>query len=160
MHRLSYIYFIASLLIIACGEPAAKPPVISKPLNAYNIKTDIRFGRTFYSIYLNNTGYGYVVKGQGSPYTELFLRIDTAEMSKAFKIDSLYAVFQGLQALKRKPQLQTANTTDSAHVEIYYDGRKIYDDYTMSVKFWIVFRPMLTDLPEGFNPFIEGAFDN
>lgn len=47
-----------------------------------------------------------------------------------------------------------SNTVDAARIETYYDGKKVYDAYGFNRKRMLLFRPIMAELPKGFNPFL------
>jgi hypothetical protein len=137
---ISYSFF----LFFACKEK-------DKDEKLYNVQTDIRLGSKFYSIYLNEEGKAYVIKGNGSYYTDT-LKILSADTSNVFKLDSIKLFFENLNRIKANPIIGP-NRVDAPRVEIYYDNQKIYDDYKWDEVLWDLFKPIMEQIPQGFNPF-------
>jgi hypothetical protein len=127
----------------------------SSPTNPYNARIEFRFGTKFYSMYLCKWGTAYVVKGKGTNYTSPFAII-SSDTSKVFKIDSLNVAYNFFDKLKTKPIIDTSGTTDAPRIEIYYEDKKVYDSFKWNSEIWDLFRPMLTKLPQGYNPFLGG----
>jgi hypothetical protein len=117
----------------------------------YDVKADIRFGSKFYSIYLSPKGIGYVIKGRGSRYSKP-LEIASSDTSQIFKLDSIGLSYKALDKLRIKPTIDSS-FQDSPRAEIYYNNKKIYDTYRWDTEFWNVFRPIMEQIPRGFNPF-------
>lgn len=120
-------------------------------IKSYNFQADIRLGNKFYSIYLNEDGEGYVIKGSGSYYTDT-LKIKSSDTSNVFKIDSVKVFFENLNKIKAHP-IVGVNRVDAPRVEIYYNHQKVYDAYKWDETFWKLFRPIMEQIPRGFNPF-------
>lgn len=117
----------------------------------YNVRTDIRFGTKFYSIFINEQGQAYVIKGVDSYYRDT-LKIESSDTSKIFKLDSAKVFFDSLNKIKVHP-IVGAFYDDAPRVEIYYDHQKIYDAYSWDETFWVLFRPIMEQIPKGYNPF-------
>lgn len=117
------------------------------------VKIDFRFGDRYMSIYINNRAGAYVVKGKGSVFTEPFKQVFSADTSKIFRWRYITSFYTRIKKLYNKPWSAPDNTGDSERVEIYYRGKKIYNDYGLSEQFWNMFRPMMLHLPHKFNPF-------
>ena len=117
----------------------------------YIVRSDIRFGSRFYSINISEDGTAYAVKGSGSNYTES-LNILSSDTSNAFKLDSAKSFFEKLNRIKDNPIIE-ASQFDAPRVEIYYDQKKVYDTYKWDEKFWDLFKPIMEQIPSGFNPF-------
>ncbi len=120
--------------------------------NSYDVRSDIRLGNKFYSIFLNENGEGYVIKGKGSYYTDT-LKIESSDTSNVFKLDSAKVFFEVLNRIKTNPIFKKNRTGTAPRAEIYYDQQKVYDGYTWDEKFWDLFRPIMYQIPNGFNPF-------
>jgi len=118
----------------------------------YNVRTDIRLGNKFYSIYVNEEGSAYVVKGAGSYYTDT-LKIKSSDTSEVFKLDSISLFFETLNKIKANPIFRANRTSTAPRAEMYYDHQKIYDAYAWDETFWDLFRPIMEQIPKGFNPF-------
>jgi hypothetical protein len=58
----SYLLFFG-IIFIGCKEKKNEK-------NLYSVRTDIRLGSKFYSIYFNEIGDAYAIKGNCSYYTE------------------------------------------------------------------------------------------
>lgn len=143
MKKLLYaLFFFATIL--SCKERN----VDEKP---YNVRSDIRFGSKFFSIYVSEDGAAYVIKGRGSHYTEP-LKVESSDTSNVFKLDSVKLFFENLNHIKDNPIIG-ANRLDAPRVEIYYDQKKVYDAYKWDEKFWNLFKPIMEQIPSGFNPF-------
>jgi hypothetical protein len=118
----------------------------------YNVRTDFRMGSKFYSIWMNENGKAYAIKGEGSFYTEP-LKILTSDTSEVFKMDSVKQFYGSLEKMKKQPIIGS-NYMGAPRVEIYCDGQQIYDSYRWNEAFWDLFRPIMHQIPKGFNPFL------
>ncbi|NSL85334.1 hypothetical protein ECE50_000725 [Chitinophaga sp. Mgbs1] len=118
----------------------------------YDVHTDVRLGQRFYSIFLHKDGFGYVVKGIGSYYTEP-LRIDSSVSSNIFRVDSIKGLIHILSKLNIDSTIKRPMGT-IPRVEIYYKNKKVYDAYRWDQSVWNGLRPIISQLPHGFNPFL------
>jgi hypothetical protein len=139
---LSILLFFATILSCKERSPDDK---------SYNARSDIRFGSRFFSIYISEGGTAYVIKGKGSSYTEP-LKIESSDTSNIFKLDSVKLFFEKLNRIKDNPIIG-ANRLDAPRVEIYYNQKKVYDAYKWDENFWDIFKPIMEQIPSGFNPF-------
>lgn len=117
----------------------------------YNVRVDFRLSGKFYSIMMNESGRSYAIKGLGS-YYEDSLKIAQSDTSEIFKLDSAAQFFINLDKIKKDPVIGS-NYMGAPRVEIYYDRSKIYDSYRWDEDFWDLFRPIMHQIPKGFNPF-------
>jgi hypothetical protein len=120
----------------------------------YQVRTDVRLGSKFYCIYVNEAGKTYVVKGTGSNYTEQFKKIITSDTSKIFRSDDMKVFFYKVKNMQSNPVIIPSNITDAARIEIYFKSKKVYDSYGFDKGFMDLFRPIMGQLPNGFNPFL------
>jgi len=134
------------VLLFACQQR-------NSPEKVYDVEADIRRGYKFYSIHLNEDGEGYIIKGNCSYYQEPF-KISSSDTSPVFKLDSSVVFFQNLNRIKNHP-IFGLSRTDAARTEIYYNYQKVYDSYSWDETFWDLFRPIMEQLPKGFDPFRE-----
>jgi len=154
--RHKYFYINILLLSIfhfwACVGHANK-------MHEYKTRVDFRFGNRFYSFCSKESGDSYVIKGKSSEYNDSFV-IFSADTSRIFRIDPSKVYFGKLTVLSKKP-LVVDHHSDAPRVEIYYDGKKIYDSHRWDEEFWDIFRPVMSQLPKGFNPFLidENPFE-
>lgn len=137
----SLIFFT---LLSSCKEGSVRS-------DRYDVRSDIRLGSKFYSLYTSKDGKAYAVKGTGSYYTEP-LKVKTSDTSEVFKIDSANVFYHHLNRIKESPIIG-ANRLDAPRVEIYYNEKKIYDAYKWDETFWDLFKPIMRQIPKGFNPF-------
>ncbi len=138
-------YFLLPFFLISCKG-------IKRNVNSYDSRTDIRMGSKFYSICLNETGEGYVIKGNCSYFTEPFI-IESSDTSRFIKLDSANSFFKELNRIKVAPIIKDIRM-GAPRVEIYYDNKKIYDAYKWDEEFWDIFRSIMEQLPENYNPFL------
>ena len=117
----------------------------------YTVRNDIRWGRSFFSIFIQEDGRAYVVKGTGTFYTDS-LKIISADTSAVFTLDSSKVYFRELNNIKSNPIIDSSRS-DAPRIEIYYHQKKIYDSYFWGEPFWKMFRPIMGQLPKGFSPF-------
>jgi len=138
---------IALTLCISCKD---------RSVNAIGFasKTDIRSANKYVSIYIDRDGRCQVIKGNGSSYFQE-LRALSADSSEIFIIDSPGIFFRTLDTMSKRP-FTDSTRTDSPRIEIYYEGKKIYDAFKSNEDFWSLFRSVMTKLPEGYNPFRAG----
>lgn len=145
MTKLFYISFFSFTLFSCKAQTNNKVQ--------YDVRSDIRLSTKFYSIYLNKEGQACVIKGNGSYYTDTLI-IVTSDTSNVFKIDSVNLFFEKLNKIKANPIIGE-NRLHAPRVEIYYDHQKVYDAYRWDETFWGLFRPIMEQIPKGFNPFRE-----
>ena len=138
------IFVCLSIIISSCGTTKR---------DNYPIRVDIRYGYKFFSLRANALGEAYVIKGKGSYFTEL-LKIANSDTSLIFKLDSIESFSKEIAHLRNNPNIREHVNTDSPRGEIYYENYKILDEAQTSGKFIDVFRPIITQLPSGFNPFL------
>jgi hypothetical protein len=119
---------------------------------SYNVRADVRFGTKFYSIFLNEQGKAYAIKGVGSDYTDTF-NVKSSDTSRVFKLDSTKIFLMNLDKIKSHPIIEGVSQPDAPRVEIYFDQQKIYDVYKWDGTFWGLFRPIMEQIPKGYNPF-------
>jgi hypothetical protein len=122
----------------------------------YNVRTDIRLGTAFHSIFVSEKGPCYVIKGIGTDMYHPFyvLSSDTSSIVH-LNLQKAEAFFKEIGQFKRKPLIVGITKTDAPRVEIYYDGKKIYDANSWNERFFDLFKPIIPQLPEGYNPFIS-----
>ena len=144
MTKIFYISFF-SFLLFSCKAQTNR--------EQYKVRADIRLSTKFYSIYMNEEGQAYVIKGNSSYYTDT-LKIESSDTSNVFKIDSVKVFFENLNKIKANPIIGVKRV-DAPRVEIFYDHQKIYDAYRWDETFWNLFRPIMEEIPKGFNPFRE-----
>ena len=124
----------------------------------YDIHADIRLGKRFYSIYLDKSGDGYAVKGTGSFYTTPLV-IENSITSGAFKADSIMGLLHILTRLTFDSTIKKSPKGTFPRLEIYYKGAKVYDDtYPRDPSVWDGLRPIIPQLPRGFNPFLTDDY--
>jgi hypothetical protein len=78
MKFINVLFFV--FVLHACNEKNAD-------IGSYNVRSDIRLGTKFYSIYMKDDGLSYVIKGVGTYYTDS-LKVVSSVTSKFFKLDS------------------------------------------------------------------------
>jgi hypothetical protein len=142
------IRFVCILLLLAIISCKGKTNN-GKP---YNVRSDIRLGTKFYSIFLNREGRAYVIKGKGSYYTDT-LKIEASDTSSTFKLDSVKIFFESLNKIRTHPIFKMNRTGTAPRAEVYYEGKKVYDAYEWDETFWDLFRPIMEQIPQGYNPF-------
>ncbi len=118
----------------------------------YNIRADIVFGYKFYSIFVGNNGNAYVIRGKDSGYPESF-KVISSDTSRVFKLKHIGVFYRYVAKFKAKPLINHSLVTDSPQVTIYYKGKMIYNG-PESGMFWDMFRPVMLQLPKGYNPFL------
>lgn len=137
------LFFIVSF--VGCKEKVDKKSL-------FNVQADIRLGSKFYSIYFNELGNAYVVKGDGTYYTEP-LKVESSDTSKTFKLDSAKRFFEILNEVKANPVKKGNRVGSAQRGEVYYNHQKIYDSYAWDETFWGLFAPIMEQIPKGYNPF-------
>ena len=143
------IILLSVLIIVSCGEKKD----LSK---AYDIQFNVRYGTRFYSIFANEDGMAVAIKGKGSYHTDPF-KIDVSDTSQIFRIDSIKLFLKAIDTFKTKPVVGKEKP-HSPRVEIFNHQTKIYDAYNWNENFWDLFRPIMKQIPSGFNQFL--ASDN
>jgi len=118
---------------------------------SYDIRSDIRFGKKFFSICISEDGTAYAIKGVGSHYLEP-LKVESSDTSKIFKLDSIEVFLKNLDHMKDNPIIKPFRL-DSPRGEVYYKQKKVYDDYKWDDFFWNLFNPIMRQIPAEFNPF-------
>lgn len=145
--NLMKIFLLLSFAIfMSCKGKQARADML------YNVRADFRMGSKFYSIWMNENGKAYAIKGEGSFYTEP-LKILTSDTSEVFRMDSVGQFYKNLETVRKKP-ITGSNYMGAPRVEIYYDGQQIYDSYRWNEAFWDLFRPIMHQIPKKFNPFL------
>lgn len=119
----------------------------------YSVRADIRLHDKFYSIYLNEKGNSFVVKGIGTNYMDK-LAVKAADTSHEFKIDSINLFFQELNYFKTKPFYGKNHRGNAQKAEVYYNQTKVFEGYAWDEAFWKLFRPIMEQLPKNYNPFL------
>lgn len=133
-------------IFVSCTDGDGKNELL------YNVRTDFRQGSRFYSICISESGKAYAIKGDGSFYTEP-LKILKSDTSENFKLDSAKQFYESLDKIRKEP-ITGSNYMGAPRVEVYYDGKKFYDTYRWNEAFWDLFRPIMHQIPNGFNPFL------
>lgn len=117
-----------------------------------DVRLDVRLGKKFYSIYVSKEGDGYGVRGIGSYFVEPLV-VEKSDTSKFFRLDSAKLFFDNLEKYERQPFVG-AKVQDAPRIEIYYLQKKIYDSYRWGADFWDLVRPIMYQIPKGYNPFL------
>lgn len=136
------IYFV--LYCFSCISP-------SKNEQINEARVDIRFDTKFYSILLSKNNKAYVIKGSGTDYRDSLVILNS-DTSLRFKIDSVKTFFIKLDSLRLLKPIGV-DQLDAPRIEIYYYKEKIFDTYRWDENFFNLIRPIMTQLPSGFNPF-------
>lgn len=147
-----YLILVCVAVMISGCKATNKEP--------YVIKIDFRFGYKFFSVRINEKGRAYVLKGKGNFFTYP-MKIVQADTSRIFTLDSIKSLNRNISKLKQKPAFSTHVNTDSPRAEVYYLNQKIMDNSQISSEFIDLIKPIITQLPRGFNPFFgdEDPFD-
>ena len=143
-----YIYAltmaIAVLHFYQCQEPVNNG-------KSYSARVDFRFGSKFYSLCASDSRLCYAIRGTATDYLSPF-KIISSDTSNPFKLDSARTFFRRIDELKHETFAVYRNG-DAPRVEIYSDGKKIYDSGAWDAKFWNIFRPIMGSIPKGLIPF-------
>lgn len=140
-----FVFIVCLLFTLACEQNNSKN-------KEYDVRADIRLGTAFYSIFVNEQGFAYVIRGSGTDYNEQ-LEVKSSDTSAIVRLDSVRVFYRQLNELKKQPHIFGITVLDAPRVEVYYDSDKIYDSNSWNAKFWDLFRPIATQLPKGYNPF-------
>jgi hypothetical protein len=124
----------------------------AKEKKQYSVRCDIKLGTLLYSIFLNEEGAAYVVKRESSSYTDT-LNIKSSDTSNVFKFDSVKLFFATLNKIKASPIFKASRTGTAPRAEVYFSNKKIYDSYAWDETYWDLFKPIMEQIPKGFNPF-------
>jgi hypothetical protein len=54
---------------------------------------------------------------------------------------------------------ENRGTGTAQRAEVYFNHQKIYDGYAWDETFWDLFRPIMKQIPEGYDPFRANAFE-
>jgi len=65
---------------------------------------------------MNESGRAFVVKGHGCDYRQPFTKIDSADTSAIFHLDSTKNLYTKLQKLETNPVIRTRATTDAPRI--------------------------------------------
>ena len=146
------IVFLTLVVLLSCKQHESDPP--------YTVRTDIRLGNKFYSVFVNQDGNAYVIKGRGTVYTES-LTVANADTSKRFRSDAMKIFFNKVRSMKEHPIINMPDITDASRIEIYCDTKKVLDSYGLRKPYMDLFIPIMGKLPKGYNPFFanEHPFD-
>jgi hypothetical protein len=150
MVKMRLLIIVIGLLYFSCNY--------SKP--SYDARMDVRFSGKFFSIFFNQYGKAYVVKGIDVDGSGV-LKPSHSDTSIVFNSDSIKYSYKALSLIKSKPVIAFKSIGDSPRIEIYHNKKKIYDANTWDESFLTVFRPIMKELPKGYNPFniSEKPFD-
>jgi hypothetical protein len=118
---------------------------------SFNVRSDIRFGGRFFSIFIKENGTAYAIKGSSTFYTEP-LKVLSSDTSNIFKLDSVELFFEKLNRIKNNPMIGAIHL-DAPRVELYYNQKKVYDTFRWDEIFWDLFKPIMKQIPSGYNPF-------
>jgi len=140
------IFATMLVFFFQCQESAKKEDV-------YTTRVDFRFGNKFYSLLASDSGLCYAIRGIGTDYLSSF-KIISSDTSELFRLDSARAFLTHVNELK-KGTLKVYHNGDAPRVEIYSDGKKVYDSGAWDAQFWSMFRPIAGQIPPKYNPFLE-----
>ncbi len=126
----------------------------NESFSKYNVRIDARFGYKSYSIFINEKGSMYVIKGKSSYFTQK-LQYKSYAKSTLTAIKDAHEFYQKLETLNTHRVISSKVNTDAIRVELYYHGQKIYDD-SPDAKFWKLFNQITPKLPDGYCPFCPG----
>ena len=89
------------------------------------------------------------------------LIVRSADTSGIFKLDSIDKYYFQIKKIENKPKIDSSDP-GSPRIEIYYKHIMIVDSYNWDESFWDIARPIMYQLPDGFNPFRsdEMPFEN
>lgn len=118
-----------------------------------NVRVDIRWGSKFCSLLIAESGDAYAIKGTEVRQDSL-LAVISSDTSKSFKLDSVKVFFENLDAIRINPVIMDDRSSDSPTAQIYFNDIKIYNARRWDSRFWDVFRPIMEQIPEKFNPFL------
>jgi len=148
MQRSTDCFFIVlfCILLSECNQQTKQNKT------CYSTRTEVTWSDRFCTLYIDEDGRAQVIKGH---YTDLYLMsLTITDTSKVFKLDSVKQFYKTLQVLASKHYID-ATSADSPTFRIYRNGALLYCDYGIRAEFWDVFRPILVEIPNGYNPFIQ-----
>ena len=144
-----HTFIFSGLLAVMLGTACSSRP---KATMIHHLRADFRFGGAFYSLCANEKGEAVAIKGRGTDYGSDF-KVLAADTSAPFQLTTAALLFHQLDSIRRRSMVKYRNM-DAPRVEIYYDDKKIYDQQSWDGGFWDIFRPLIAQFPERYNPFI------
>jgi hypothetical protein len=141
----SNIILLLLVFSLGCQEKA-------KSNFKYIVRADIKFMDDLFSIHIDESGNTYVIRSITSkPENEIIVsHLDT---SQYFKLDSFSVFFEKIERLESVPVFKEQRNGVAQRAEVYYNGKKIFDTYAWDRDFWDLFLPIMTQIPDGYNPF-------
>jgi hypothetical protein len=139
------IFILSNSIFFQCSEHAKKE---SEP----TVRFDISFGNKFYSLFVDKSGSSHAIKGT-TANTDRPLSIVSSDTSTLFSLDSAEVLFRNIELIKSRPMVIDIGS-DAPRVEIYYRTEKIYDSHKWDSQFWDIIRPVMTQIPKEYNPFL------
>lgn len=133
------------VLLLGCGQT-------KQNTTSYSTRTEITWFNTFCTLYTDEDGRAQVIKGH---HKELYLiPVTISDTSKVFRLDSVKQFYKALQLLTSKHYFNTTSG-DSPTFRVYRNGILLYCGYASGTDFWDVFRPIMLQIPDRYNPFIQ-----
>lgn len=139
---------ICIFFIVSCISKDSKYKNFDSTIN-------IEFANNYFSIYLNRNGNAYVVRGNlvDSIKTGNKIPLDSSDI---FHIDSIENYFKGIDSVSKVQQIITRGYGQKA--EIFLNTKKVYETYASRKEFWIIFRPIIMEIPRNYYPFNTATF--
>ena len=134
---------LLSVLFFSCNYKTSS--------DSYDIRADFRYAGKYYSIFCIATGSFQIVKGNGNSQNAILVS-ETVDSSSVFRHDSVTVFYKKIKELVDSPLIDL-EVMDRPRVEIYFQGKKVYDRYRWDSTFWNLFNPIIDHLPPKFNPF-------
>jgi hypothetical protein len=145
-----YMYRILGLILFICSTAC------NTDKEYYDVRTDVRFGNHFYSIYIKNNGEALVIKGTCTNHT-MPLKIYHSDTSQNFRISSVKLFYDRLRQFEAKPIIYENISGDGSMAEIWFHNKRIYYKNNFGADFWNLIDPIKQDIPKGYNPFLLDA---
>lgn len=146
-----FLYFF--VFSFSCNQSYKDKKQESESTNLKTTTIIYRSGYTYYQIEVENTGIGFVKKGDSNNYHEDFIP-ETVQDSLFFKVNSTVSYFEKLQEYERNPYIGQ-RVLGVNRIQIYSDKVKVYDSYRFDSDFWDLIKIISDDIPQKFNPFIS-----
>ena len=145
------LFFYLIILSLGCTQSAT-------PTSYQYVKLYLRSGYKYFGYSFNNKGDAIGETGKCSTFDKPFV-VESVENKVEFKTDSIAPFSSRLQPLKENPMINK-NIIGDWRVEIFFEGKLVYDGPMLGNSFWRIILPIATQLPPGMNPLVTGNVSN
>lgn len=156
-----YTYYYTALfclLLMACKANAQQNTHTAQASNIYQVRANFWRGNKFYSLFISKQGAAYAIKGVGA-FDTTATAIKQQDTSKIFILTRAREFFTMLEAFKKTPKVRRVSTSSMPEARVYYNQKNVYETNVADGTFWKLFKPIMEQVPEKFNPFLVSAFN-